>query len=70
MIAFLETLSSWCSDHGKMFALVGLCSLLMAFGLPLFLGIMSASKQKQEERIRVLARARAEYEKDGGAFWL
>jgi hypothetical protein len=67
---FLSTLATWCQAHGPMFASVGFAGLLMAFGLPLFLGIMSASKQKQEERIRVLAKARADFHEQEGSWAL
>jgi len=70
MIPFLATLSSWCRDHGPMFALVGAAGLLMALAQPFLAGLWYASRERREERIQVLARARATYEKDGGAFWL
>jgi hypothetical protein len=70
MMDFLSTLSSWCLSHGPMFAYVGALGLLMAFAHPFLMGLWYASRERREEKIRVLARARAQYESDGGAYWL
>jgi hypothetical protein len=52
MIDILLTLQSWLIDHSQMFAYVGMAGICMTFGIPLFIGIMAGSKQKQEERVQ------------------
>jgi hypothetical protein len=70
VIDLLQTLQTWLIAHSRMFAYVGMVGVGMAFGIPLFLGILAGSKQKQEERIRVLAKARADYQKGGDPWCL
>jgi hypothetical protein len=66
----IDALQSFASEYGKMFAYVAMVGILLAFGIPLFIGILATSKQKQEERIRIQARARATYEKEADPWHL
>jgi hypothetical protein len=70
MIDFLQTFGHWWVDHTRMFAIVAIAGILMAWGIPVFIAIMASSKAKQEERIRVLAKARADYHEQEGPWAL
>jgi hypothetical protein len=66
----IDALQSFASEYGKMFAYVAMVGILLAFGIPLFIGILAGSKQKQEERIKILAKARADYHEQEGPWAL
>jgi hypothetical protein len=68
VIDIIQTFGHWWVDHARMFAAIAIAGILMAFGIPLFIGILAGSKQKQEERIRVLAKARADYHEQKGPY--
>jgi hypothetical protein len=46
----IDALQSFASEYGKMFAYVAMVGILMAFGIPLFIGILSSAKYKQEQK--------------------